>query len=84
MSFVIFTKYCQDYQKKETEMGVICRIQGQDKKCLQQFVQKPKEKRVYERPQLRREDNIKMCLKGGLDSFCSEKRQIVDGWDRNI
>ena len=24
-----------------------------------------------------------MCLKGGLDSFCSEERQIVDTWDHN-
>jgi len=25
-----------------------------------------------------------MCLKVGLDSFCSEERQIVDAWDHNI
>jgi len=65
-------------------MGVACRIHGQDKKCLQKFGQKPKEKRIYERLQLRREDNIKMCLKVGLDSFCSEERHMVDAWDHNI
>jgi hypothetical protein len=53
-------------------MGIACRIHGRDKKCLQKFGQKPKEKRVYERLQVRWEDNIEMCLKGGLDSFFSE------------
>ena len=62
-------------------MGVACRIHEQDTKCWEKFGQKPKEKRVYERLQLRWEDNIKMCLKGGLDSFCSEERQIVEAWD---
>jgi hypothetical protein len=64
-------------------MGVACRIHGRDKKCLQKFGQKPKEKRVYERLQRRLEDNIKMCLKFALDSFCSEDRQIVYAWDHN-
>jgi len=64
-------------------MGVACRIHGQDKKCLQKIVQRPKEKSIYERLQVRREDNIKMCLKVGLDSFCSEERQIVEAWDHN-
>jgi hypothetical protein len=50
-------------------MGVACRILGRDKKCLKKFSQKPKEKRVYERLQVSWEDNIEMCLKGGLDSF---------------
>jgi len=34
------------------------------------FGQNPKERRVYEKLQARREDNIKMCCKGGLHSFC--------------
>jgi len=53
-------------------MGVACRIHGQYKKYLLKFGQKPNEKRVYERLQLRWEDNIKVCLKVGLDSFFSE------------
>jgi len=24
-----------------------------------------------------------MCLKGGLDSFCLEERQVLDSWDHN-
>jgi hypothetical protein len=64
-------------------MGVACRIHEGDKKCLQKFGQRPKEKRVHERLQLRWEDNIKMCLKDGLDSFCPEDRKIVDAWDHN-
>jgi len=64
-------------------MGVACRMHGRHKKCLQKFGQKPKEKTVYERVQLRLEDNIKMCMKDGLDSFCSKQRQIVDAWDHN-
>jgi len=64
-------------------MGVACRIHGWDKKYLQKFGQRPKEKRVYGRLQLRREDNIKMCLKYGLDSFFAEDWQIVDTWDYN-
>jgi hypothetical protein len=64
-------------------MGVACRIHGQDLKCLQKFGEKPKEKRLYERLQLRGEDNIKTCLKGGLDSFCSEEREILDALDHN-
>ena len=53
MSFVIFTKFCYDYQIKEIEMGIACSIHERDKKCLQKFSQKPKEKKVYERLQLR-------------------------------
>jgi hypothetical protein len=34
-------------------MGVAFRIHEQDKKCLQKFGQKPKERRVYEKLQLR-------------------------------
>jgi len=64
-------------------MVVACGIHGRDKKCLQKFGQKPKEMRVYERLQLRMEDNTKTCLKVGLDSFCSEDRKIVDTWDHN-
>ena len=48
MSSVIFTNFYLDYQIKEIEMGVACRIHGRDKKCLQKFGQKPEEMRVYE------------------------------------
>jgi len=67
----------------EIEMGVACIIDWQDKKWWQKFGQKPKGKRVYVRLQIIWDDNIKMGLKFGLESFCLEERQVVDAWDNN-
>ena len=56
---------------------------GEIRNFYRSFGQRPKEKTVYERLQFKWEENIKMCLKVGLDSFCSEERQIVDTWDHD-